>query len=47
MTDKEVKEAIRGLTALQITMALILLRTYGKESALEFIRKVKEHEERE
>ena len=40
-TEKEFKKYLDGLTATQITMAIILLRENGKESALEFIKSVK------
>ena len=37
---KELGKAIKGLTAIQTRMALILLSTNGKKSALKFIQQV-------
>jgi hypothetical protein len=42
VTDKLKKFDIEGLSALELRMALILLRENGIENAKEFIRKVKE-----
>lgn len=42
MTKKELTEALKGLSATEITMARILLKTNGRENSLEFIKKVKE-----
>ena len=38
--DKNLKQAIKSLTATQTRMAIILLRQNGKESALKFIKGV-------
>ena len=37
---KEILMAVKGLTATQARMAMILLRINGKDNALEFIRKI-------